>query len=133
MNEQVQSAIEACAADSLAGRIAFPQVIARLSELGIERYHADYSRSEITYYDFAGDSHVVASPHALQKIGDDFSASQVEASVRKSQRNGHTYADFVRETMQAGCVGYFVLISGRQVIYFGRKGEMHLEKFPGSP
>jgi uncharacterized protein YbcV (DUF1398 family) len=133
MEEQVKTAIEACAADSIAGRIVFPEVIARLSELGIERYHADYSRSEITYYDLEGGSHVVESPHEPEKIGEVFLASEVEKSVRKSQRNEHKYVDFVRETMKAGCVGYWVLISGRQVIYFGRKGEMHVEKFPRSP
>lgn len=132
MHDQVKAAIESCAADSLAGRIVFPQVIERLSELGIERYHADYSRAEITYYTLDGASHVVASPHLHAEIGDVFLADVVEKSVRKSQRNEHSYADFVRETMQAGCVGYFVLLTGRQVIYFGRKGEMHIEKFPGS-
>jgi uncharacterized protein YbcV (DUF1398 family) len=133
MNGQVKAAIEACAAASLAGEITFPQAIARLSALGIERYFADYCRSEIVYYDLAGETHVVASPHAAVSMGMEFSADVVEKSVRKSQRNEHKYADFVRETMQAGCVGYFVLLTGRQVIYFGRKGEMHIEKFPGTP
>lgn len=133
MKDEVKAAIEGCAAASLAGEITFPQVIARLSELGIERYFADYCRSEIVYYDLAGETHVVASPHAAVSIGMEFAADLVDKSVRKSQRNEHTYVDFVCETMQAGCVGYFVLLTGRQVIYFGRKGQMHVEKFPGTP
>ncbi len=32
--------------------------------------------------------------------------------------------------MAAGCVGYFVQITGRRVIYFGRSGESHVEQFP---
>jgi hypothetical protein len=39
----------------------------------------------------------------------------------------------VKQTIAAGCVGYFVQITGRQVIYFGRKGEMHIERFPPAP
>jgi len=35
--------------------------------------------------------------------------------------------------MAAGCVGYFVQIMGRCVIYFGRKGESHVEHFPPAP
>jgi hypothetical protein len=32
----------------------------------------------------------------------------------------------------AGCVGYFVQITGQCVQYFGRKGEVHTEWFPGA-
>jgi hypothetical protein len=31
---------------------------------------------------------------------------------------------------QAGCVGYFVLIAGKQAPYFGRKGVIPVEHFP---
>jgi uncharacterized protein YbcV (DUF1398 family) len=53
--------------------------------------------------------------------------------VRQSQRNEHTYLDFIRKTMAAGCVGYFVQITGRRAIYFGRNGESHVELFPTAP
>ncbi|HZZ30013.1 MAG TPA: hypothetical protein VFE46_18600 [Pirellulales bacterium] len=72
-------------------------------------------------------------PHGQQPIGQEFSAPAVEAAVRQSQRNEHTYEDFVRKTMAAGCVGYFVHITGRHALYFGRKGETHLEPFPATP
>lgn len=34
--------------------------------------------------------------------------------------------------MAAGCVGYFVQITGQQVLYFGRNGECHIELFPAA-
>ena len=34
--------------------------------------------------------------------------------------------------MAAGCVGYFVQIAGRRVLYFGRRGEIYTELFPGA-
>lgn len=130
--EQVQT-IQACAQGALAGELAFPEIVRRLAESGIERYHADYSRQEITYYFPDGDSLVVAAPHPSHPTAAEFSPSAVETAIRQSQRNEHTYLDFIRKTMAAGCVGYFVQITGRRVIYFGRNGELHVEHFPPIP
>lgn len=129
--EQIE-AVQECARGSLNGTMTFPEVIAKLSAAGVERYHADYSRSEVTYYLADGNSAVVATPHEAAETADEFSPAAVEAAVRRSQRGEHTYRDFVRETKAAGCVGYFVQIAGRRAIYFGRRGECHIELFPPS-
>jgi uncharacterized protein YbcV (DUF1398 family) len=133
MNQERILGVYAAVRASATGEIAFPQIIARLAELGVERYHADYTRLEKTFYFADGQSIVTNLPHGEQPIGQDFSAAAVESAVRQSQRNEHTYADFIRKTMAAGCVGYFVHITGRHALYFGRKGEMHLEPFPQGP
>lgn len=112
------------------GTMGFPVIVGQLSSIGVERYHVDYSRQDITYYLTDGNSLVVSFPHDTTDIASTFSASAVEAAVRQSQRNEHSYPDFVRKTMAAGCVGYFVQIKGRQVLYFGRSGETHVELFP---
>jgi uncharacterized protein YbcV (DUF1398 family) len=125
--------LQECTRRSLNGERTFPETVGILAALGVERYHADYCRGEVTYYLADGDSLAVAAPHAPQSIAVDFSASAVETAVRQSQRNEHTYADFVQKTKGAGCVGYFVQITGRRVIYFGRNGESHLELFPPVP
>jgi uncharacterized protein YbcV (DUF1398 family) len=130
VNQEQTQTIHACAAGSLAGTITFPQIVERLMAIGVERYHADDSRQEVTYYLADGDSLVIPSPHAPHPTAVEFSKAAVEAAVRQSQRNEHTYPDFVRKTMAAGCVGYFVQIAGRQAIYFGRTGESHVERFP---
>ena len=52
--------------------------------------------------------------------------------MRQSQRGEHTYVDFLRKTMAAGCVGYCVHIRGRRALYFGRDGDVHVERFPGA-
>ena len=133
MNEHQTQVIQQCAYGSLAGKLTFPEIVGQLAQIGIERYHADYSRQEITYYFPDGDSVVIATPHPLHETAAQFSASDVADAVRQSQRNEHTYADFVQKTMSAGCVGYFVQITGRRVIYFGRTGESHVEHFPPAP
>lgn len=133
MNAEQQQSAERCAKGSLLGTITFPQIIETLSQIGVERYHADYSRQEITYYWPNGDTLVVATPHPSHTVASEFSASAVESAVRQSQQNEHSYLDFIKKTMAAGCVGYFVQITGRRVIYFGRTGEFHTEYFPSAP
>ncbi len=133
MNAEQTQVMESCARAALIGELTFPEIVARLAQIGVERYHADYSRQEITYYLPDGDSLVVATPHSSHTIAAEFSPTAVEAAVRQSQRNEHTYLDFIHKTTTAGCVGYFVQITGRRVLYFGRNGESHAEHFPPAP
>ena len=133
MNAEKTQVIQKCVRGALAGELTFPEILGKLAQIGVERYHADYSRREITHYLPDGDSLVVATPHLLHPTATEFSASAVESAVRQSQRNEHSYIDFIRKTMAAGCVGYFVQITGRCVIYFGRNGESHVEHFPPTP
>ncbi|MEQ1826833.1 MAG: DUF1398 family protein [Pirellula sp.] len=133
MNAESIRVIQECAIGALSGEVAFPDIVGKLAEIGIERYHADYSRQEITYYPREGESVVIPTPHPSHQIAVEFSTTSVEAAVRQSQRNEHTYLDFIRKTMSAGCVGYFVQITGRRVIYFGRTGDCHVEHFPPAP
>jgi uncharacterized protein YbcV (DUF1398 family) len=130
MNEKQKQVIEGCTQGALTGELTFPQIVGKLSQIGVERYHADYSRNEVTYYLPDGDSLVVGTPHPSDMTAVGFSPSSVEDAVRQSQRNEHTYLDFIRKTQAAGCVGYFVLITGRRAIYFGRNGDSHVEHFP---
>jgi len=133
MNAEQVATVEQCVQGSLSGTLTFPEIVGRLIEAGVERYHADYSRQEITYYFPCGESLVVAAPHAAHETAVEFSSAAIEAAVRQSQRNEHTYPDFIRKTMNAGCVGYFVQITGRRAIYFGRNGDSHVENFPPAP
>jgi len=125
--------IHECVRGAHTGEMTFPQIVGKLAQIGVERYHADYTRREKTHYFVGGASVVAAMPQEGQTIGEGFSAEAVEAAVRQSQRGEHTYADFVKKTMAAGCVGYFVQITGRRALYFGRRGEIHEERFPSAP
>jgi uncharacterized protein YbcV (DUF1398 family) len=117
---------------SLSAEMTFPEIVTRLAAIGVERYHADYTRQEKTFYLASGKSLVVSIPFGDVPAAAEFSASSVEAAVRQSQRGEHTYTDFIRKTLAAGCVGYIVQITGRRVLYFGRHGEIHTEWFPGA-
>lgn len=130
MNAEQMQIIQECAQGSLTGALTFPEIVEKLAKIGIERYHADYSRHEVTYYFPDGDSLAVAVSHPAHTIATVFSPSAVESAVRQSQRGEHTYLDFVAKTTDAGCVGYFAQITGGRVLYFGRSGECHVEHFP---
>lgn len=128
-----------CARESAAGRIHFGEVVARLVAAGVERYHADYSRNETTYYWPDGstcivpmEDGVVPLEHGHPPIAVEFSAAGVEQAVRAAQRGEIMYPEFTRRALAAGCVGYFVQISGKCVQYLGRNGEVHTEWFPGA-
>ena len=130
MNQEQIAVIQECASLSLQGNISFGDVVGRLMGIGLERYHADYTRHESTYYMPDGESLVVPMNHPPDPIAKTFSSAGVESAVRQAQRGEIFYPEFVKQTMAAGCVGYFVQITGRQVIYFGRNGEQHIERFP---
>lgn len=130
MNDHQIAIARQCAVGATEGTLNFPQILELLRSIDVERYHADYSRQEITYYLTTGASLVVPVPHEDHPTAMAFDATAVEQSVRQSQRGEHTYLDFVRKTMAAGCVGYFVLITGFRVSYFGRGGECHTELIP---
>lgn len=130
-NEQIE-VVKECARLSADGKIHFGQVVAGLSQAGVERYHADYSRNETTYYGAGGDSCIVAMSVTSSAIAGAFSACGIESAVRQSQRGEINYPQFTRQAHAAGCVGYFVQITGKCVQYFGRNGEMHIERFPSS-
>lgn len=132
MTEHQLATVRECAALSASGVIPFGEIIQRLMAVGIERYHADYSRMETTFY--AGDGSSCVVPIALDAapIAPTFSPSAVESAVHQSQRGAIKYPEFTRQALDAGCVGYFVQIAGRCVQYFGRRGEVHTEWFPGA-
>ena len=119
-----------CKELSLAGKITFPEVVRRLHEAGVERYHVDLTRDETTYYLPGGESHVFATGGPRDPIAGPFDAASVEGAVRAIQRGEIIFPEFLRRILAAGCVGYFTQIAGRRVQYVGRTGDMHVEPFP---
>lgn len=133
MNPEIQSLTEACAKASLEGTLNFGQIVGQLVSAGVESYHADYRRSETTYYMPDGSSHSVAIGAHTEDVGLSFDKEEVQQCIRGAQRGEVKYPEFVARTMKAGCVGYVVWIAGRHVQYFGRHGEVHVEHFPSAP
>jgi uncharacterized protein YbcV (DUF1398 family) len=132
MKSEIKQVVEQCAHDSYAGTISFGEVVQRLMRVGVESYRADYRVPSTTYYKPNGDTYTVALHAPDVEIAQDFNAPAVQSAIRGAQSGEVKYPEFLIQTMAAGCIGYMVWIAGRHVTYFGRCGEMHVEKFPNS-
>ena len=116
--------------ESEAGRFTFPQVVGALSDIGVESYFADLARAVDTFYLPTGETHTEKMTLPPTKIPVDFSQPGIVAAIRAVQADQIRYPEFLRRAMAAGIAAYWVFIAGRKVIYFGRKGEIHVEGFP---
>lgn len=126
----VQDAIERVFHDSNAGRIHFGQVIAALVQAGVESYHVDYRSGRSTYYLPDGDTLDLGFERPAAGVAEPFDGEAVRAAIRGAQQGRVMYPEFKTLTQRAGCCGYTVWIAGRHVVYHGRRGETHVEKFP---
>lgn len=112
--------------------ISFPDVVRRMMENGIERYHADLPRGDRVFYLPDGRSLLVAGRPEHTPVAANFSAEGVEQAVRAVQAGTIRYRAFCQQIAAAGCAGYLVTTSGRRAVYYGRTGETHVELFPGA-
>jgi uncharacterized protein YbcV (DUF1398 family) len=117
-------------AGSLAGTNAFPDVVRILTAEGVESYRADLVRLEETFYMPDGTTHVEKMDFPARGIGEHFSTAGVVSAIRASQAGKSKYQEFLSRVMDAGTTGYVVYLTGKKAIYFGRKGEFHVEEFP---
>lgn len=127
--EVMRSTLEA----SEAGKLIFPEVVGALMSAGVESYFVDLVRGTDTFYMPNGETHVEPITLRLEKVADVFSASGIVAAIRAAQADTIRYPEFVRRSTAAGVTAYWAFLAGRKVIYFGRKGEMHIEEFPAAP
>jgi uncharacterized protein YbcV (DUF1398 family) len=117
-------------AGSSEGRLTFPQVVGMLVGAGVESYLVDFARGNDTFYMPDGRTHVETITLSAGPIANAFSAPDVVAAIRAAQADTIRYPEFVERMRKAGVTAYWAFLSGRKVIYFGRKGELHVEEFP---
>ena len=117
-------------AGSQAGKLTFPEVVGMLVNAGVESYFADLLRGQETFYTTDGETHRERMTLPPSKIAADFSQSALVAAIRAAQTDQIRYPEFVKQATAAGTIGYWAFLAGKKVIYFGRKGEFHVEEFP---
>jgi uncharacterized protein YbcV (DUF1398 family) len=132
MDEKTSQVMHECSRGSLDGSMVFPDVVAKLTAVGCEQYHADFRRHEKTYYMPDGRNHVEALPVGSRSIAQAFSPHSVVAALRTVQAGQISYVEFLKRIMEAGCAGYFVNIPGKRTIYLGRNGDLYVEYFPAT-
>ena len=113
------------------GKISFGEVVGKLIAIGVERYHADLATRKKTFYFKDGSVETIELIlKNASDIAEEFDAAGVQAAIKLSQGGKIIYPQFLEIAMRAGCSSYDVYIDGKQVVYSGRKGDFHIEKFP---
>ena len=107
----------------------FSEFVDRLAEIHVASCHADYFREEITLYLAQGGSRVVSAINETFPKPTEFSAKELEAAICLRCQGQLTYPKFVTATIAAGCIGYFLDVSAKVVLYLGFRGAYYVENF----
>lgn len=130
MNQATLNAIRDTFEASNQGAIHFGEVIGRLMDVGVESYHVDYRSGRTTYYLPDGSTVDFKFERPAQGIAELFDGEALRAAIRGAQQGRVMYPEFKPLSQRAGCSAYTVWIAGRHVVYAGRRGETHIERFP---
>ena len=122
-----------CALQSIAGMMSFPEVVKKLTEVGVQSYYADLLRHQNIYYFATGESHVINYSLNTPPVVEQFDEEKLAAAINTVQNNQISYREFLNRIMSAGTQGYFVFLKGEKVIYLGRNGEVHTEPILHQP
>jgi len=128
----VVKVMQECTEASDQERITFPEVVMKLMQAGVERYHADLLRADKIYYLPSGESYRVPAAPVQATPAPAFAADGIAAAVRAIQQQKIQYREFCERIVQAGCVGYIVSMAGRRAVYYGRTGDSYVEPFPAA-
>lgn len=130
MHETTRAAIQSTFEASNKGSIHFGQVIGQLVGAGVESYHVDYRSGRTTYYLPDGSTVDFSFERPQDGIAEAFDGDAVRAAILGAQQGRVMYPEFKKLSQRAGCTAYTVWIAGRHVVYLGRRGETHIERFP---
>lgn len=125
-----RDAIVEAASASAEGRLPFKDIVALLLQAGVESYHVDLRAGTATYYTVQDGAMALDLALPETPIAQGFDTAAIQAAIRGAQQGVVQYPEFKRRAGAAGCVGYTAWLTGRQVSYFGRRGEVHVERFP---
>jgi uncharacterized protein YbcV (DUF1398 family) len=115
---------------SATGQLTFPEVVKMLIGAGVESYQVDFENKTDTFYLPDGQTHSESLTAEIPASAADFTQDEVIAAIRAAQSDTIRYPEFVKRIRKAGVVAYRVFITGKRAIYFGHKGEIHIEEFP---
>jgi uncharacterized protein YbcV (DUF1398 family) len=116
--------------ETQAGKLIFPKVVRRLLEVDVESYFCDLAPLEETFYMRDGKTHSQKMTLPAESIAEEFSSSELVAAIRGAQTDTIRYPEFFKRSAAAGVIAYWAFLTGKKVIYFGRRGEFHIEEFP---
>ncbi len=123
--------IRQCLAMAMENKMTFGETVIKLRAIGVERYNVDLMGETATYYSTAGEVYALRrGPKHSASIAEDFSDTEVAQAVKEIKIKQIGYPEFLQRIMDAGTVSYAVFLTGGRAIYFGRRGDYHIEEFP---
>jgi uncharacterized protein YbcV (DUF1398 family) len=129
MNTEI---IDKTTADSLAGKIRFPEVVMKLAAAGVERYRVDFVAKQKNSYGVNNEFYGHSFSNEWPPVATIFNATAVKSAIVASQQGEIDYKTFLNLITEAGCSHYEVFITAKKVIYYGRDGSQHVELFPSA-
>ncbi len=112
------------------GELTFPDVVKGLLGVGVESYFVDFAAKHKVHYLADGTTHTVLMTLEPGEIAAEFDKAALVAAIRGAQADTVRYPEFVKRSTAAGVIAYWAFLTGKRVIYFGRKGEQHIEESP---
>lgn len=122
--------IEETLRETEAGRKTFPECVSSLLEVGVESYLVNFARMEKSTYGLNGETHMQTMSLPASPIAETFATDTLIFALRAAQRDEIRYPEFVKRAKAAGVEAYWAFLTGKRVVYLGRKGEVHVEEFP---
>ena len=133
IDQKTIEVLEECSKRSANETITFPEVVQKLSSVGVDFYYADLYQHLRIYYFPNGDVHTTKSEGLEPRVpAVILSGDGVSAAVKRIQRGETKYRTFLREILDAGTATHSVYISGKRAVYTGRQGDAYTEWFPGA-
>jgi uncharacterized protein YbcV (DUF1398 family) len=117
-------------AESQAWDLTFPWGRKRHLEAGVESYFGNAVKGEDTFYMLDGETHVEKISPSLEQVAEEVSSPRTVSAIRAAQADTIRYPEFMKRAAAAGVIGYWAFLTGKKVIYFGRKGKFQVEEFP---
>ena len=90
----------------------------------------DFAAKQKIHYLTDGSTYTVPMILEPGSIAAEFSGADLLTAIRGAQADTVRYPEFVKRSTAAGVIGYWAFLTGKRVIFFGRKGEQHIEEFP---
>jgi len=98
--------------------------------VGVESYQVDFVAGHKRYYLAGVESYSDAMLLQLDPVAEQFCCQAIVAALGVAQADVVLYPEFVKRVTSADVIGYWAFPTGKKVVYFARKGEMHIEEIP---
>ena len=92
--------------------MVFPEVVRRLTEVGVESYFVDFSDGKESFYASDGGSYTEKMNLPRDRVAEEFSSAGIVAAIRGAQADTIRYPEFVKQSIAAGVIAYWAFLAG---------------------